>query len=114
MAINHEDGAAKDNLEDDTVKLIAYTIVSLKRDKERIMEGGQASVILTDSMTGEAFTGSILAKYLQQEVPDPKHSHKKVPRSAILDPDELKYLRVYYVVSKRWPREPLEFEERQV
>jgi len=26
----------------------------------------------------------------------------------------LKYLRVYFVVSTRWPREPMKFEERQI
>jgi hypothetical protein len=28
--------------------------------------------------------------------------------------NELKYLRVYYVVSHRWPREPMKFEEREI
>lgn len=115
MATNGEDGAsAITNLQDDTVKLIAYTIVSLKRDRERIMEGGKDSIVITDNMTGEAFSSWILAKYMQQIVPDPADSKRKVPRSKLIDPDELKYLRVYYVVSHRWPREPLKFEEREI
>jgi hypothetical protein len=117
MAIDPETGAGSAvliSLEDDAVKLIAYTIVSLKRNKERIMDGGKDSVIVTDNMTGEAFTSWIMAKYLQQLVPDPKDNKKKVPRSKLIDPDELKYLRVYYVVSHRWPREPLKFEEREI
>src|SRR5215467_7602351 len=98
MATNGED------VQDDTVKLIAYTIVSLKRDKERIMDGGKDSVVITDNMTGEAFASWILAKYMQQMVPDPHDSQRKVLRSKLIDPGEVKYLRVYFVVSHRWPR----------
>jgi hypothetical protein len=122
MASNYESGSAKDSLEDNTVKLIAYTIVSLKRDKEQIMEGGQKSVIVTDSMTGEAFSSMILARYLQEEVvvPFALGREGKMSRMELLkrnrdwEQEDLKYLRVYYVVSTRWPREPLDFEERQI
>jgi len=124
MATNKENGAASTltNLEDDMVKLVAYTIVCLRRDKERIMDGGQDSVIVTDNMTGEAFTSMIIAKYLQEEVDDPNDDTGKKKISRIewikLKPewelDDLRYLRVYYVVSHRWPREPLDFEERQI
>lgn len=112
MRTDQENALAFTNLEDDTVKLVAYTIVSLKRDQERIMEGGQESVIVTDSMKGDAFASWILAKYLQEEVTTPDGT--VVSRGALIDPDELRYLRVYYVVSNRWPREPAEFEERQI
>jgi hypothetical protein len=122
MATNQEIMAASalTSLEDDMVKLVAYTIVLLKRDKERIMEGGQDSVIVTDNMTDEAFTAMIVAKYLQQEVGDPDDAtgEKMMPRSKLmerdLEPGDLKYLRVHYVVSRRWPREPREFEEHQI
>ena len=95
--------AALTNLEDEMVKLVAYTIVSLRRGHEKIMEGGEGSVIVTDSMTGKAFTAWILGRYLQET---------KVPRKKLRL--ELKYLRVYYVVSHRWPRQPLEFEQKEV
>jgi len=101
------------NLRDDMVKLVAYTIVSLKRDDEKIMEAGQASVIVTDNMTGDDFSSWILAKYLQQEV-DPGNGRPKTTRGKSIDPEDLKYLRVYYVVSNRWPRQPMDFEEREV
>jgi hypothetical protein len=115
MAVDPETGgeSAVTSLADDTVKLVAYTIVSLKRDKERILEGGKDSVIVTDNLTNEAFTSSVLAKYLQQTVPDPENSARKVLRSQVYA-HELKYLRVYYVVSHRWPREPMKFEEREI
>ncbi|HKE32135.1 MAG TPA: hypothetical protein VKD65_10460 [Candidatus Angelobacter sp.] len=100
------------SLEDDKVKLVGYTIVSLRRGHERIMEGGEGSVIVTDSMTGETFTSWIIAKYLQQEVTVP--SKPKQTRAELISPGELKYLTVYYVVSKRWPRHGLAFEQSQV
>jgi hypothetical protein len=124
---NEENRAASalTSLEDDTVKLVAYTIVCLQRDKERIMAGGQNSVIVTDSMTAETFTAMIIAKYFQEEVADPDDNtgEKKISRLEWLrkqkdkdkwEPGDQQYLRVYYVVSHRWPREPEEFEERQV
>ena len=100
------------SLEDDKVNLVGYTIVSLRRGHERIMDGGEGSVIVTDSMTGEAFTSWIIAKYLQQEVTVP--SKPKQTRAKLIPPGELKYLTVYYVVSKRWPRHGLAFEQTQV
>ena len=116
MATDEEKDTALNDLQDDSVKLVAYTIVSLKRGRERILDGGQDSVIVTDSMTGKAFMSWILAKYMQQKVDDPAQPGKKIRRGdqRLLPRDELKYLRVYFVVSTRWPREPLEFEQEQV
>lgn len=118
MATDEEkqSASALTSLEDTTVKLVAYSIVSLKRGHERILDGGEGSVIVTDSMTGRAFSSWILAKYLQQEIDVPGQPGKKQRRgdTNLIPKDELRYLRVYYVVSNRWPREPLEFEEKQV
>lgn len=115
MAKIDGDGASSaTDLQDDTVKLVAYTIVSLKRDKEKIMPGGKDSVIVTDNMTGEAFESKILAEYLTKLVPDPDNDQKKFRPRDKIDPGDLKYLRVYYVVSHRWPRESLKFEEREI
>lgn len=102
------------SLEDDMVKLVAYTIVSLKRGQERIMDGGEGSVIVTDNMTGKAFTSWILAKYLQEKVEVPCDPAGEKQRADLIPSEDLKYLRVYYVVSNRWPRENLEFEQKQV
>src|SRR5215470_4544345 len=102
------------SLEDDKVKLVGYTIVSLRRGHERIMDGGEGSVIVTDSMTGETFTSWIIAKYLQQEVTVSGNQKPKQTRADQISPGELKYLTVYYVVSKRWPRHGLAFEQTQV
>lgn len=116
MATDDEKDTALNDLQDDSVKLVAYTIVSLKRGDERILDGGQGSVIVTDNMTGKAFVSWILAKYMQQKIDDPAQPGKKIRRGdpRLLPRDELKYLRVYFVVSTRWPRESLEFEQTQV
>jgi len=116
MATDEENKAASalTSLEDDTVKLVAYTIVSLQRGQERIMDGGQGSVIVTDSMTGNAFIQWIIGKYMQEEVDVPCHPKPKQRRAELIKREELQYLRVYYVVSNRWPREPLKFEQNQV
>lgn len=116
MAADEEKGTALTDLQDDSVKLVAYSIVSLKRGRERILEGGEGSVIVTDNMTGKAFTSWILAKYMQQKIDDPAQPGRKIRRGdpRLLPRDELKHLRVYFVVSTRWPREPLDFEQKQV
>lgn len=107
-------------LNDDTVKLVAYTIVSIKRDVERVMPEGEGTIIVTDPMSGRAFTSWIIARYAQarrataEKEADPgsgKQLQTDLERELTV---EGRYLRVYYVVSHRWPREPLDFEERQV
>jgi len=104
------------NLNDEMVKLVAYTIVSLKPDEERVMEGGEGQLVLTRSMSGDDFAAWMLARFLQQEVSTYDQGANAVmkPRGQLLSPEELKYLRVYFVVSTRWPREPRKFEERQI
>lgn len=113
MAITEDPASAFNDPADDTVKLVAYTIVSLRRGHERIMEGGEGSVVVTANMNREALASWLLAKYLQEEV----HAHgdgRKQSRSALIPGDELKFLRVHYLIVFRWPREALEFEETQV
>jgi hypothetical protein len=99
------------SLDDDAVKLVAYTIVSVKRGHERVMEGNfaEGSLIVTERMSAEAFAAWMIGRYLQQV--DPGNPNKQVRETVA---DDLKYLRIYFVVSTRWPREPLKFEERQI
>jgi hypothetical protein len=103
------------SLRDGSVKLVAYTIVSVKRDEERVMPGGEGTIVVTENMTGAAFVSWIVARYVQSE------GYRKDAYPGLADAEkerkaseEQKYLRVYYVVSHRWPREPLRFEEREV
>ena len=104
------------NLNDEMVKLVAYTIVSLKPDDERVMDGGEGTIIVTRNMSGDDFASWMLARYLQQEVETYGLGAEPVTkiRGNLIANDELKYLRVYFVVSTRWPREPRKFEERQI
>lgn len=108
------EGLSIDDLSDDTVKLVAYTIVSVKRDEERVMPGGEGTLVVTDGMSGEAFVTWIIAKYMQSEEfrkdAYPGLGREEWEKRARA---ERKYLRVHYVVSRRWPRQPLKFEERQ-
>jgi len=97
-----------DDLSDDMVKLVAYTIVSVKRDEERPLPKGRDQIIITSNLSGEAFTSFIIAKYFQSQ------DYKDLNESEKVKEEDRKYLRVHYVVSRRWPREPLRFEERQI
>ncbi len=99
------------SLDDEAVKLVAYTIVSVKRGAEDVMKGNLAegSLIVTERMSGETFATWMIGRYLQQA--DPEDPKKQI-RETI--GDDLKYLRIYFVVSTRWPREPLKFEEHEI
>jgi hypothetical protein len=98
--------AAFTNLDDEQVKLVAYTIVSLRRDRERIMPGGKDQILVLGRMTEEQFVAQLIAQYTASE------SYLSIPEEQRRA--EEKYLRVFYVVSRRWAREPMKFEERQV
>jgi hypothetical protein len=90
------------------VKLVAYTIVSVKRDQERVMPESGDSIIITQRMSEQAFISFVIARYLQSE------SYASLEPEKKLSPRDRKYLRVQWAVTRRWPREPLEFEERQI
>lgn len=94
------------DLQDDKVKLVAYTIVSVRRGAERVMPGvqSQGTLVVADSMTGEEFSAWMIARYLQSLTPEERDAVRRDQR----------FLRVNYVVSRRWPREPLEFERDQL
>jgi hypothetical protein len=98
---------------DNTVKLVAYTIVSLMRGQERIMERGEGSVLVTANLERDALESWILAEYLQKEI-EAGHNGQKQPRATQVPAEELKYLRVHYVIAARWPRESLEWQEKHV
>ncbi|MEK6279436.1 MAG: hypothetical protein AABN95_03705 [Acidobacteriota bacterium] len=145
------------NLNDDMVKLVAYSIVSVRRGRERILEGGEGTLVITGRMSGNTFTSYIIGRYLQTEVTNDKDDAIREVSAALdcylrktgeqpdvrrfaealknylgdalagkstvtsigkkyrqIPEEDRKYLRVHYVVSTRWPREPEKFEERQI
>lgn len=95
------------NLDDDMVKLVAYTIVSLRRGKEMLMPGGQDQTLVMHRTTAEDFIAQLIAQYTAKKLYAPTLDEEDWEKAR-------KYLRVYYVVSQRWPREPMKFEERQI
>ena len=145
------------NLNDDMVKLVAYAIVSVRRGHERILEGGEGTLLVIGKMTAESFTSFIIARYLQDEVSkdDKEEAIKELIKAldrylrGVSDDDTRKFaqllksylqealtdkqknatqpkklheisdedrrfLRVHFVVSNRWAREPEKFEEEQI
>jgi hypothetical protein len=72
------------------VKLVQYTIVSIKRCAERILKQGE--VIEAEEMSDEAFATYVVALYLQE--PDVEVPH-----------EDKKFLRVYHHVLQSWPRQ---------
>ena len=142
------------NLNDDMVKLVAYAIISVRRGHERIMPGGEGTLLVVGRMTPEAFTAQTIARYVQKEIHSDKEDAVREVVEALdrylrgadaggarglaealklslqeslggahagaarklrhISEEDRRYLRVHYVVSNRWPREPKKFEERQV
>ena len=89
------------DLNDEMVKFVVYSIISVRRDHERFMDKGTGQVVVTDRMTGDDFINWKIAEFLQ----DPGSNY---------EPEDNQYLRMHYAVVRRWPREPLRFEERQI
>lgn len=96
------------DLDDDSVKLVAYTIVSIKRDAERVMPRGAGSIVVTESMTPEAFATWRIADYLASD------GYRDLAAEEKLQPGDRKHLRVDYVVSRRWPRQSRNYESAEL
>jgi hypothetical protein len=74
---------------DQTVRLIEYTIISTRRCKERILKKGE--VLDTSDLRGEDVATWVIAEYLH---------HSKEP----LSDEERRNLRVYHSVLQSWDR----------
>ena len=96
------------DLNDDAVKLVAYTLVSVKRDEERVLPKGTDQVVITSALSEEAFVAYVVGQYFQSK------GYKELTKTEKVKEEDRKYIRVHYVVSRRWPREPIRFEERQI
>jgi hypothetical protein len=109
------------------VKLVEYTIVSIKRCDERIIAKGE--VIYSDDMSDEAFATWVIARYFQgedlaraaarrdhrEESREERENRERREREEeeergrrlaerYIAPEEKKYLRVYHHVLESWPR----------
>ena len=88
------------DLNDDMVKLVEYSIVTIQRQQERVLGDPERRVtIVTDNLTGNAFSNARIAELVN----DKKHKRLK--------PDTL---RVYYNVLERWPKEDLKKDEKGI
>ncbi|HKD14883.1 MAG TPA: hypothetical protein VKE71_10075 [Candidatus Angelobacter sp.] len=122
------------DLHDDMLKLVRYKILFVKRDYEWAFQEREA--LVHDNMDGNAFTAWKIAEFIQ-ELKDPdKYPHvdrvtvpsgwnsypgtgyeEKVGKFTYLTgfpPEDKKYLRVYYEVLERFPREKFRYEEEQI
>jgi hypothetical protein len=100
---------------DGTVKLVEYTIVSIKPCEEKVFHRGQ--VIYSDDMNDDAFATWVVARYFQgdddidaghwdagshkDEDEDKREERRK--RREISSADK-RYLRVYHRVLESWSR----------
>ncbi len=84
------------NLSDDMVKLVQWSLVSVKRDGEQVFTQGED--LVTDNLTPDGFTAWIVRKYGCDAVPL----------------GDAMYIRVYYNVLDRWAKQDLHFESRQL
>jgi hypothetical protein len=123
---NDNDGIAINrDLHDDMLKLVRYKILFVKREYEHAFP--EQEDLVSDNMDSSAFTAWKVAEFIQNlqnnktEVPkkwgDKKYPDSKQAESHILTtlPEgDKKYLRVYYEVLERYPREKFKYEEQQI
>ncbi len=86
------------NLSDDMVKLVRYSVVSIKRDEEKSLLVGKEKVF-DDNLDGEAFTTWVTSE---------------VASAHGLSAEDRKYLRVSYEVLGRWPKQDRKYERSQL
>lgn len=119
----------KDLSNKDTLKLVRYKILFIKRDYEVAFR--EVEEMVSDSMDETAYTAWKVAQFIQNladrktKVP-PKWNgypqNRDAPARPYRDGDILlglpeedkKYLRVYFEVLSRYEREDAEFEQRQI
>jgi hypothetical protein len=121
------------DLNDDQLKLVRYKILFVKRDFEHAFP--EQEELVSDNMDGSAFTAWKVAQFIQS-LRDESGSHVHVPkkwhgypddkdgsgrylyrdgnRLTGLPEDDKKYLRVFFEVLERYPREKLKYEEDQL
>jgi hypothetical protein len=123
------------NLSDDMLKLVRYKILFVKRDYEVAFK--EEEELVSDNMTETAYAAWKVAEFIQKlkdgetRVPDkwlkvtreegttPKFEFesdgdKLKPILKGLKEDDKKYLRVFFEVLQRYPREKFKYEERQI
>jgi hypothetical protein len=118
------------DLHDDMLKLVRYKVLFVKREYETAFR--EQEDLVSDNMDASAFTAWKIAQFIQdlnhtegdQRVRIPSKWGDRYPsdrdryvRDGYLigfPPEDKKYLRVYYEVLDRYPREKFKYEEEQI
>jgi len=87
------------NLRDDTLKLVRYKLLFVKREQEKAFP--EQEDLVYDNLDEAAFTAWKVAEFIQ--------NHPN-----LVNEEDKKYLRVYYEVLQRFPREKFKYEEDQI
>jgi hypothetical protein len=116
---------ADKNLSGEDLKLVRYKILFIKRDYEHAFE--EQEELVHDNTSEAAFTAWKIGQFIQDlgnkryrypgkwENDGDLKKHKSSEGYLMGFPeDDKKYLRVYFEVLERYPREPPRYEERQL
>ena len=121
---------ADKNLSGKDLKLVRYKILFVKRDYEHAFE--EQEELVYDDTTEAGFTAWKVGQFIQDIEPDTQTkykfpdkwnkwqgsgAHKSANNYLHKFPfpeDDKKYLRIYFEVLERYPREPLQYEEEQL
>jgi hypothetical protein len=108
---------------DDELKLVRYKVLFVKRDYEYAFQEKE-ELVHEDINDASDYTGWKIAEFIQrldkEPIPD-LWLKKNFPRPAkagdmirSLDEDDKKYLRIYFEVLQRYPREKFRHDEEQI
>jgi hypothetical protein len=125
--VQEERAMSDKDLRDDMLKLIRYKILFVKRDLEYAFP--EKEELVAENTDAAGYTAWKIAEFIQKlnetEIPA-KWRSKRYPRDVpetsppglhyinTLDEEDKKYLRVYFEVLERYPRERFRYEERQI
>ena len=111
------------DLRDDMLKLVRYKVLFVKREYEHAFP--EREDLVSENLDGAAFTAWKVAEFIQEleregaplptkwgSYPGGEYARGGVLRG--LPHEDKKYLRVYYEVLDRYPRERFKYEEQQV
>jgi hypothetical protein len=127
--VQEEKKMSERDLGGDDLKLVRYKVLFVKRNYEAAFPEQEALVYDKTDATG--FTAWKTAEFIQQlarrethvphawrrtgyEYPPDRPEYRAGDILLGLPDEDKKYLRVYYEVLERYPREPLEYEDQQL
>lgn len=113
------------DLHDDMLKLVRYKVLFVKREYEHAFP--EREDLVSDNMDGTAFTAWKTAEFIQElkrggthlpmkwkDKSYPADEHRQNGNLTGLPDEDKKYLRIYYEVLERYPREKFKYEEQEI